>query len=125
MNCVEDDTGVHPAPERHAWLTILSLSEERRDVLIDSLCGRNLRVLAGFSVKLVEPVRLEVDDEMMLGEISRCRLEQGRYEIGVRVDQCLRDLSSLSALMQQLLLADESSRSREIIPRTGRLMPDA
>jgi hypothetical protein len=98
------------APIRRARLTILSRPETEHSVDLEHVSGNDVRLLADVPVAAGEPVRLDLDDEMLLAEVSRCRPDAGVYRIQMRVEHCLRNLSSLSALVRRLQAAYEDSR---------------
>jgi hypothetical protein len=49
------------------------------------------------------PVRLDLDDSLLLGEIVHCRQEGTDYQVGLRFEQCIGRVSDLQRLVGALV----------------------
>ncbi|MCX6597465.1 MAG: PilZ domain-containing protein [Acidobacteria bacterium] len=66
--------------------------------------GRGLRVEVTESVTPGAAVRLDMKDQLMLGEVCYCqRAENGNWALGLQMEQALSHLEDLSHLMSALM----------------------
>ncbi|MCX6590184.1 MAG: PilZ domain-containing protein [Acidobacteria bacterium] len=66
--------------------------------------GRGLRVEVQEAVAPGAAVRLDMKDQLMLGEICYCqRAENGKWAVGLQMEQALSHLDDLSRLMNALM----------------------
>jgi hypothetical protein len=73
--------------------------------------GHGIRVVVPSSVSPGNPVRIDLDDAMLLGDICYCRPNGSGFTLGVQLDQALSGLAELARLNHALL--DLQNRDRE------------
>ncbi len=72
--------------------------------MILDFSGRGLRVEVAEAVTPGAAVRLDLKDQLMLGEVCYCqRAENGSYALGLQMEQALSHLEDLSHLMNALM----------------------
>lgn len=89
-----------------ARLTLLSadgLSDLSFDVQIADWSDRGLRVVTAQSVLTGTPVRLELPDRLLLGDVCYCAIQGDFHAVGVRVSQSLEGLTGLRRLAARLM----------------------
>ena len=74
------------------------------DGTILDFSGRGLRVEVPEAVTPGAAVRLDLKDQLMLGEVCYCqRAENGSWALGLQMEQALSHLDDLSRLMTALM----------------------
>jgi hypothetical protein len=84
-------------------VTALDGSLEPLDGQAVDLSGRGIRVLVPAPISPGEPVKIELEDALLLGETCFCQRLDSGFMIGVEVDQALRGLADLACLNRALL----------------------
>ena len=64
---------------------------------------RGIRILIPARLAVGDPVRIEIEDALLLGEVCYCQPYDRGFMIGVQIDQALNGLSELAHLHQTLL----------------------
>ena len=72
------------------------------DVIIDNRSGSGLAIRAAQALPLSTPVRVDLDDRMLLGEVCHCAAADGGFLIGLRVEHVVEHLQSLARLAREL-----------------------
>jgi len=87
-------------------LTVLSAGEKNEspmEAAVLDYSGRGMRL--GVNAQLVpgSAVRVEMDDQLILGEVCYCTPSRlGRYAVGLELEQALAHLDDLSSLTRAL-----------------------
>ena len=68
-----------------------------------NLSGRGIRVFLQVSLRAGEPVRIDIEDTLLLGEVCYCQPEDDGFVVGVEIDQALGSLRDLARLNRALL----------------------
>ncbi len=76
-------------------LTILTEPRTRLEARVRNASGRGLGLTVSRPVQAGVPVRIELDDGMVLGEAIYCRGEQDGFFVGIEMDQVLVGLTEL------------------------------
>lgn len=82
--------------------------------MLQDLSEGGARVKAPYPVKAGAPVRLDVDDSILLGEAVYCAREEDGCYVGLQFEQCLGRVSDLQRLVDALLGAQPRPAS---VPR--------
>lgn len=80
--------------------------DENRHVVVGravNLSGRGIRVLLPDGLRAGQPVRVDVDDTLLLGEVCYCEPGEKEFVVGIEIDQALGSLSDLARLNRALL----------------------
>lgn len=83
------------------------------DVTIENRSGSGLAIRAAVALPLSTPVRVDADDQMLLGEVCHCAATEGEFVIGLRVEHVVQHLRSLEQL-SRALQEEATPRPREI-----------
>ena len=75
--------------------------------------GSGLRLRVPEVIPCGAPVKVDAQDMLMLGEVTRCEPEQGAYIVGLHLSHSLAALAELQKLNRALLGEDAWSLSRE------------
>jgi PilZ domain len=62
------------------------------------LSGRGIRILIPVPLPAGDPVRIDLDDTLLLGEVCYCEPEGRGFMIGVQLDQAINDVAALARL---------------------------
>ena len=73
---------------------------------------RGLRLLLSGRVSPGDPVKIDMDDDLLLGEICYCETQGADFIVGVELDQALAGLSELARL--NLALFEEPISHRQV-----------
>ena len=77
------------------------------------LSGRGIRILVPARLPAGDPVRIDLEDGLLLGEVCYCQSHDDGFMIGVHLDQALSGLAELTRLNRALLSeGDERERDR-------------
>ncbi len=93
-----------------AELTILGEPDRKVTALLKNLSGRGLSVLTDCAIPLGTPVRLDVNDSVMLGEICYCASTSEGLICGIQLEQALHSVADLTRLVARLMMEDTGSR---------------
>jgi hypothetical protein len=85
-----------------------------------------MRLLLSGRVSPGDAVKIDIDDDLLLGEICYCETQGADFIVGVELDQALAGLSELARL--NLALFEEPSSHRHVadikMPNRPRAEPD-
>jgi len=108
-------------------------SEPGADVRLPSrllnLSGRGLTLLSTRQIPSGTPLRVNVNDTVLLGELCHCTKAEGGYLCGVRLEQALTSVGDLSQLMTAVVESISAQRetaevavlSRRVVTSTNRV----
>jgi hypothetical protein len=77
-------------------LTILTEPQTRMEARVRNASGRGLGLMSSGPVPPGAPLRIEIDDAIVLGEAIYCREDTGGHFLGVELDQVLVGLTELA-----------------------------
>jgi hypothetical protein len=87
-------------------LTVLSAGTERdtpMEAAVLDYSGRGMRLGVNAQIPAGSAVRIEMDDQLILGEVCYCTPSRlGRYAVGLELEQALAHLDDLSSLTRAL-----------------------
>ena len=69
---------------------------------LQDVSGRGVRILVNQPFAVNTPVRIDVGERLLLGDVCYCREEGERYEIGVSLSHAILEMSPLTKLMEHL-----------------------
>ena len=98
--------------ERAVEITVLGKMGFARTALAVEFSGRGMRLLLDRPVAPGAAVKVQGDDWLALGEVCYCRLEGGKYAVGLELDQALSGLHELAELHRSLM-PENPSPARE------------
>ena len=84
-------------------ITILDQQRRRIEGITINASGRGISVDIREEIRSGAPVKIELDDALLLGEICYCRSHDQGCLIGVKIDQVLDGLAALHHLNRTLL----------------------
>ena len=100
-------TSVKPVSRTTPMLGVAGWSNSGKTTLIEKLTkhfsDRGLRVVTAQSVLTGTPVRLELPDRLLLGDVCYCAIQGDFHAVGVRVSQSLEGLTGLRRLAARLM----------------------
>ena len=76
-------------------VTVLTEPQTRVDARVTNASGRGLGLVTAAPVPPGAAIRIEIDDNIVLGEAIYCRCEREGHFIGVELDQVLVGLTEL------------------------------
>lgn len=106
---------VRVASDQTVRVTVLGSYRQRMNGKAVDLSGRGLRVVLPHRVSPGNPVKIELDDALLLGEICYCQPRGHGYITGIAVDQALNGLAELARLNDALF--DDASEPRYPTPK--------
>lgn len=71
--------------------------------MLQDLSEGGARILSPFPIRTGTPVRLDVDDSILLGEAVYCARDGSGCSVGLQFEQCLGRVSDLQRLVDALL----------------------
>ena len=89
--------------ENPAELTILGAYRQTFPCAVTSCEGRDLRVLMAQRIAPGAPVRVAMQDSLLLGEVVACEGRGGWFEVTLEVEQVLRHTAALADLARRFL----------------------
>lgn len=78
--------------------------------------GAGLRLRVPSMIPSGSPVKVDAEDMLLLGEVTRCEPEQGAYIVGLHLSHSLEALAELQKLNQALLGEKFPAGAREKTP---------
>lgn len=85
-------------------IRILGESELTIEGRLVDFSGRGMRVLVDRALAVDTPVRIDLDDQILLGEVCYSQPDgKGRYALGLEMHQSLKHVEDLSRLMRALI----------------------
>lgn len=94
---------------RPVQLVLLGDQESRFEVMLQDLSEGGARIMSPVPIKAGSPVRLDVDDSILLGEAVYCAKGEAGCFVGLRFEQCLGRVSDLQRLVEALMGSQPSS----------------
>jgi hypothetical protein len=82
-------------------LTLLDDSNHQFEATITEVSGRGMRIVAHRALPLSAPVRLDLDDSLVLGEVCYCSPDGDKFVIGLQLQHSLLRLAELADLRSQ------------------------
>ena len=79
---------------------VLSDPPARMAARVTNTSGRGLGLLTAAPIPPGAAIRIELDDDLVLGESIYCHTEEGRYLVGVELDQVLVGLTELGKRLE-------------------------
>ena len=76
------------------------------------LSGRGIRIVVPARIAVGDPLRIDFEDVLLLGEVCYCQPYGRDFMIGVQLDQALNGLAALARL-NGALLQDRSESARD------------
>ncbi len=89
--------------DQPAKISVLGTAITDVEAQILDFSGRGLRLLADHPVAFGAAVKIEAEDELLLGEVRYCQPANGNYELGLELQHSLHGLKELTRLNQRLL----------------------
>ena len=92
---------------------VTELGPNRREMegIAINMSGRGISIFVTDPFSPGDPVRLEFDDALLLGEVCYCRPQNEGFVVGIEIDQALEGLAELERFNRSLLGAPEVSYS--------------
>ncbi len=81
--------------DRSLTITLLGERESRHAARVKNASGSGLGLLVATCVAPGTALRIELEDELLLGEVMYCRPMEEGYFIGVQLEQMLRGLREM------------------------------
>jgi hypothetical protein len=69
-----------------------------------------MRLITGCPIKLGTAVRIDINDSVLLGEVSYCSSTPDGLVCGVQLEQALNSVGDLTRLVSRLMMEDRGSR---------------
>ena len=93
-------------------VVLLEGVQARYEAKVENASGTGLALEMPVPVVPGAAIKIELRDAMMLGEVIYCRQADGRWHIGIRLEQVLRGLTALNEFCTELEGAREGETSR-------------
>lgn len=93
-----------PRFDENRPVSVTVLREPQRELAgrIVNLSGRGMRIAVDAPVAAREPVKLEWDGTLLLGEVCYCEESGGAYALGLHLEHALFDTHELARLARRL-----------------------
>ncbi len=101
-----------------AAVTVLGAAPEVMTARVADVSGSGLLLATPRPIQPDSPLRIEVEDVLLLGEVCRCQNDGAQWRVAVRVHHSLSGLKELERLNRALLDTDKEARQRT--PRPDR-----
>lgn len=88
---------------RPVQLVLLGDQETKVEVMLQDLSEGGAKIKTPFPIRAGSPVRLDVDDSILLGEAVYCAQDTSGCFVGLQFEQCLGRVSDLQHLVDALL----------------------
>jgi c-di-GMP-binding flagellar brake protein YcgR len=92
-------------------VTVLGRHRQEMQGKAVDLSGRGMRIVLTDRIPPGDPVKIQLDDTLLLGEICYCRPNGRGYVVGIELDQALIGLADLARLNRAL--SDDASETSE------------
>ena len=89
------------AIQQRVPVTLLGEPDVRRSARIQNVSGRGLGLFMREAVPPGTALQIELENEIVLGEVIYCRREAEGYFLGVELDQVLSGLAELAARLEE------------------------
>lgn len=83
------------AADREIAITILGKPPSRHPALVKNRSGSGLGLLVAVEIPPGTALRIELGDDLVLGEVMYCRPMESGWFVGVQLEQMLRGLAEL------------------------------
>lgn len=94
----------------HAVLTVLEAEGGAADQSITAevidISGKGLSAVAVRAIPAGRLVRIDFNDQLLLGEVCYCEPSERGFRIGVQLEHALNSVTQLQRLLQGLLLSE-------------------
>ena len=87
-------------------LNILTEPPIRMAATVKNASGRGLGLVTPTPIPAGAPIRIELEDAVVLGEAIYCRSDEDGHFVGVEMDQMLVGLTELGRRLEALMNAD-------------------
>ena len=87
--------------EQRVLVTLLDNVRFKRLARIKNVSGRGLGLVVKEAISPGAALQIEIEDEIVLGEVIYCRPEPEGYFLGVELDQVLSGLAELAARLEE------------------------
>jgi hypothetical protein len=84
-------------------MVMLAEPEESVIVRIDEISGNHLVIATNTMVPSGAPLKIELDDCILLGEVYRCESEGNCFKVGVELKQALTAVTDLAKLVARVM----------------------
>jgi hypothetical protein len=111
-----------PRLDENRPVRVTVLRDPQRELIgrIENISGRGMRVLVNAPIAGREPIKLEWEGTLLLGEVCYCEAAPGGYGIGLELEHALLHTHELSRLARRLAGDREmcpEQRSRSVMKR--------
>ena len=103
-------------PDQPVRLSILSDVPQAITAFIISLNGRNAVLRVPQAIPAGSAIRLDLDDSMLIGEISGCAAGEEHFEIQFHIKEAIPSMSDLARLVSALMC---EGRRESVVERKG------
>lgn len=103
------------AADQKVVVTLLGRQRRTMHGRIVDISGKGLRLLIPERGMPGDPLKIVLEDALLLGEICYCRREDRGFLLGIELNQALNGLAALAQLNRALLEHDRADR-RAILP---------
>lgn len=90
-------------PNQPVRLSVLSGLPQTLTAVIVHLNGRDAKLQASQYIPTGSAIRIDLDDSMLLGEITGCISEQEQFGIAVNITEAIPSMSDLARLVSALM----------------------
>lgn len=102
--------------DQAVMVTVLGRQRQEMQGRTVDLSGRGMRIVLPKRVHPGDPIKVGLEDALLLGEVCYCRPQGRDFVIGIQLDQVLNGLADLSRLNQSLLDSPADPAVRAILP---------
>ena len=83
---------------------VAALGPDRRQMkgITLNMSGRGISIFVPTAFTAGDPVRVQIDDSLLLGEVCYCHPKNEGFVIGIEIDQVLNGLAALERLNRAL-----------------------
>jgi hypothetical protein len=82
------------------WITLFGEPDIQLPARIKNVSGRGIGLELDGPVAAGAPLKLELDDTLILGEVIFCRQDKSSYYVGVEISQKLSGLAELGNIVR-------------------------
>ena len=90
-------------PGQPVHLSVLSDAPQTLTAFINSLDGRHASLKATEAIPAGSAIRVDLEDSMLIGEITGCAATDGQFEIQLHVNEAIPSMSDLARLVSALM----------------------
>jgi hypothetical protein len=89
-----------------ARVRVLSSTAPSFDAWVVNLSGRGMCLQTAAAIPVSEPLQIDLEDELYLGEACYCGGNPGQFRSGIRIEHALGNLAGLRQLAEALQARD-------------------